>query len=300
MSNPVDVLKLKEPAISIPATIEEAVALKQQYGEKAEFASGATLLQLQWMNGRSIPEQLISLEHIKELNSIIYDQHNGELSIGAVTPLGSYKTNKILKEFPILCNALKSIAAPAIRNRGTIGGNIIGRIGDLIPLLIALNAELVFRIGNEIKHIGVWDWYRQAMNSELLLTHILIPLDKEIIESYTFFRKIGRREAFTSAILTVSGKFKWDETNIIQGVSLAIGGGDNKAIRLENTEQLIIGRNAAKLDWKTIYKSITEEFVAAEDAFVSSNYRKKVAANLIVAELQSQFIENGNKRGVSI
>ena len=300
MPNSVDVLKAREPVISIPITIEEALALKQKYGEKAEYASGATLLQLQWLNGRSIPEQLISLEHIKELNSIKFDQHQGELSIGAITPLGSYQTNKILREFPIICDALKTIAAPGIRNRGTIGGNIMGRIGDLIPFLFSLNAKLVFQNGKEVKKIGIWDWYQQAVNNHYLLTHILIPLDKDMLESYSFYRKIGRRETFTAAILTVAGKIKWDETNRIQDVKLAVGGGDNKAVRLEKTEQLIKCKNGEELDWQTIYSSITDEFVAAEDVFVSSNYRKKVAANLIVAELHNQFGGSELKRGVSI
>lgn len=291
MSNQVDTLSAESPVILMPTTIEKAVELKSHYGLNGEFVSGATLLQLQWLNGRKTPEQIISLEQLTELKSIQFDQHKGELSIGALTPLGSYQTHKILKEFPIICTALKSIAAPGIRNRGTIGGNIMGRVGDLIPFLNALSAKLVFQDVKGVKQIEIWDWFQQTSNSDLLLSHILIPLDRDMLESYTFYRKVGRRETFTAAILTVSGKIKWDEEGNIKNAKLAVGGGDNKPMRLEKTEQLIIGRNATQLDWKTIFSTVTEEFVAAEDAFVSSSYRKKVAANLIVAELQSQFVK---------
>lgn len=297
MSNQVVSVKAKTPVISIPRTIEKAIELKKQYGPIAEFISGGTLLQLQWMNGRRIPEQLISLEQIAELKTVLFDSHKAVLSIGSITSLSSYQTNKILKEFPVICDALKSIAAPGIRNRGTIGGNIMGGVGDLIPFLLSLDAKLVFHDEEQAKEIEMWDWLRKSTNTEQLLTHIFIPLDKDILEPYTFYRKIGRRENFTAAILTVSGKIKLAESSKIVDVKLAIGGGDNKPIRLEKTEQIIIGKRTEELNWKTIYSMITEEFIAAEDAFVTSNYRKKVAANLIVAELQSQFIQSGNKRG---
>ncbi|QCR32370.1 FAD binding domain-containing protein [Lysinibacillus sp. SGAir0095] len=300
MANQVDSWNVKSPIILIPTTIEKAIELKKQYGSEAEFVSGATLLQLQWMNGRNIPDYLISLEQITELKSVQFDLQKGELSIGAITPLGSYLTNTILKEFPIICNALTTIAAPGVRNRGTIGGNIMGGIGDLIPFLLALNAKLVFQDEKQVNEMMAWDWLNQSTNKGQLLTYILIPLDKDILENYTFYRKIGRRETFTAAILTVSGKIKWDESSNIVDVKIAIGGGDNKPLRLEKTEQFIIGKKGEELDWKTIYSVITQEFIAAEDAFVTSNYRKKVAANLIVAELQSQFSQSGNNRGVKL
>jgi len=293
MSNQVDTLNVKSPVIWAPETIEKAVELKEQLGLNAEFISGGTLLQLQWAGGRKLPEHLISLEGILEMKSIKFDQKNAELSIGAITPLGAYQTNKILKEFPVFCEALKSIAAPGIRNRGTIGGNLMGGIGDLIPFFLSLNANLVFCNAGNFEQINIWDWVKQSAAKERLLSKILIPLDKDTMETYTFYRKIGRRETFTAAILTVSGKIKWNPSNNIAEAKLAIGGGDNKPVRLEKTEQYLLGKKGAELDWKNIYSIITDEFIALDDAFVTGSYRKKVAANLIVAELQSQFIQSG-------
>ncbi|MDI7741932.1 FAD binding domain-containing protein [Lysinibacillus fusiformis] len=293
MSNQVDTLNVKSPVIWTPETIDKAVELKEQLGLNAEFISGGTLLQLQWASGRKLPEHLISLEGILEMKSIKYDQKNAELSIGAITPLGAYQTNKILKEFPVFCEALKSIAAPGIRNRGTIGGNLMSGIGDLIPFFLSLNANLVFCNAGNFEQINIWDWVKQSAAKERLLSKILIPLDKDTMETYTFYRKIGRRETFTAAILTVSGKIKWNQSNNIAEAKLAIGGGDNKPVRLEKTEQYLLGKKGAELDWKNIYSIITDEFIALDDAFVTGSYRKKVAANLIVAELQGQFIQSG-------
>ncbi|HWL12851.1 MAG TPA: FAD binding domain-containing protein [Ureibacillus sp.] len=295
MSNQVDSLELTSPVIWTPTTAKEAFELKEKFANKAEFASGATLLQLQWTNGRKVPENLISLEQILALKTIQFDQNQAVLSIGAGTALGSYQTNKLLKEFPNICDALKSIAAPGIRNRGTIGGNIMGGIGDLLPFLLSLNAKLIFVEGQETTEVDLWEWLQQSARKEQLLTHIWIPLDKEILETYSFYRKVGRRETFTAAILTVSGKFVWDESGTILKAILAIGGGENRPMRLTKTEQSIIGKKGTQLDWKQIYSLVCDEFTPAEDVFVTGNYRKKVAANLIIAELQSQFVQNGQR-----
>lgn len=281
-------LTAKTPVIWLPTSVEEAVDLKNQFSSEGEFVSGATLLQLQWMNGRKMPNHLISLEQILALKVVKLE--NNFLSIGALTTLGTYQKHPLFKEYPILCDALKSIAAPAVRNRGTIGGNVMAGVGDLIPFLLAMEAKLVIHESDGSKKVDFWDWLQtKPRAANVLLEKIEIPYDINEPNSVSFYRKIGRRETFTAAILTVSGKLKWDENGVINAVKLAVGGGDNKPSRLQKTEQLLIGKIGEEIDWKALYRSINEEFIPAVDAFVSGDYRKKVAANLIVAELQSKL-----------
>lgn len=290
MVNQIDPLISSSPIIWFPTTIEEAIERKKEFGSEAEFISGSTLLQLQWMNGRKVPKNIISLEQISTLKEIQIDEEKRILSIGAASLLSSYKTEPILKDFPVICEALKSIAAPAVRNRGTIGGNIMGGVGDLIPLFLALKAKLLFYDEQETKLVDFWDWLQHSQEkNEALLSAIHLPSDLDCANSYTFYEKIGRRETFTAAILTVSGSISWDEDGVIEAAKLALGGGDNQPLLLENTEHYLIGKKGDALDWRAVYTSILSEISPAEDAFVSANYRKKVAANLIIAALKSNL-----------
>lgn len=290
MVNQIESSISSSPMIWAPTSIKETVELKKKFGSEAEFVSGSTLLQLQWMNGRKVPKHLISLEQISKLKEIQIAEDKKALLIGALVQLSSYKTNPLVESYPIICEALKSIAAPAVRNRGTIGGNIMGGVGDLIPLFLALNAKLLLHDEKESKLVDFWDWIQHShVENEYLLSTIHLPINMDCSNTFTFYKKIGRRETFTAAILTVSGKVRRDDHDVIEEARLAIGGGDNKPFLLENTEHYMIGKKAKELDWKSVFSAILSEITPTEDAFVSSNYRKKVAANLMIAELQSQF-----------
>lgn len=283
------------PVIWQPTTIKSAIELKNQLGTKAQFISGGTLLQIRWEAGQNMPQNLISLEKIPSLNTIDLNMETKILSIGALTTLAKCRFESLFENtYPILCKAAQSIAAPAVRNRGTIGGNIMGGVGDFIPLLLALEAKLVFQDIDKIQTIDLWNWLQIPPRSdEQLLTKILLPVEEMSNQSGQFFRKIGRRESFTVAIVTVSGKLKWDDDGVIRQIKLAVGGGENKPMRLERVEQFILGKKVTEIEWRAVYKIICEEFVPVEDIFTTAHYRKKVAANLIVAELLSTIKSGG-------
>jgi xanthine dehydrogenase C subunit len=182
--------------------------------------------------------------------------------------------------YPALVEAIQSIAAPAVRNRGTVGGNIMGGEGDLIPLLLAMQAEMTFLHEDGLKTIEMLEWLKNRDN-DALLVKVTIPAPRPI-----FYKKIGRRETFTAAILTVSGQITCTDTQVIDQVVLAIGGGGNIPLRLVKTEQCIINKTIQQINWKHVYQSILDEYCPTTDAFVTSNYKKKVAANLIISEMQ--------------
>ena len=57
-------------------------------------------------------------------------------------------------------------------------------------------------------------------------------------------------------------------------------------MKLLQTERLLTGKQHSSVNWKEIYTSIIEEFIPATDVFVSGEYRKKIAANLIISQLK--------------
>ena len=275
---------LQSAQVWMPASIETAIEQMSRLGSEARYISGGTLLQIQWESGHRIPRHLISLELIPSLKEI-KSAEEGLLKIGALTTLAQCRKNPTIQTTqPILSQAVQSIAAPAVRSRATIGGNIMGGIGDLIPLLLALDAKLLVQ-GEEIE---ISNWLLSADKNQLL-THILLPSAQKL----SFFKKIGRRESFTAAIVTVAGTITKTDLGTIDDIRLAAGGGDNKPILLEGTEMIIRGKRIEEIDWKAAFASIQSEFKAASDAFVSADYRQKAAANLIISELKNLLRKEG-------
>ena len=136
------------------------------------------------------------------------------------------------------------------------------------------------------KTIAMSDWVKNKKANNDLLVKITIPVHPST-DAHTFYKKVGRRETFTAAIVTVCGQIIRTETQAIDSLTLAIGGGSNKPLRLIKTEHYITNKTVELIDWHFVYQCILEEYNPVTDAFVTSNYKKKVAANLIISELQS-------------
>ncbi|WP_407269446.1 FAD binding domain-containing protein [Radiobacillus sp. PE A8.2] len=275
----------------IPKTLQEAWQIKQQYGEEAGYISGGTLLQLNREQGTPLPNYLISLESIDHLKGIQPSFINGResISIGSLTTLGTCLTNPLLaQEASLLIEAISVIAAPAVRNRGTIGGNLVYGIGDSIPALLALDAEVSWYDGQRIEVGNLNDLITtDAFDfSSSILTSIHLPSQPITSKVIRFYKKVGRREAFIPSLVTISGFGWWNANDTIEELRLVVGGGTQKPQRLIGCEQLLIGSHLTENHLEEIAEKIVEEYHPEADPFASASYRIQVAINIVVSELE--------------
>jgi 4-hydroxybenzoyl-CoA reductase subunit beta len=106
-----------------PETLAEAFGYLQGSERAALLAGGTDLVPLLCKSLRS-PKRLISLDGIEGLDRI--EMREPGLFMGAMTTLRDLASSKELLEFcPALATAARMVASPQIRNRGTIGGNIL-------------------------------------------------------------------------------------------------------------------------------------------------------------------------------
>src|ERR1700691_999736 len=107
-----------------PATVDDALALLNQYGSKA-WVLGGGLDSFDWLKDRiKRPEVVVDLSQVKELKGV-RSAADGGLEIGAMTTLTDVVRNPIVKEkYGLLSDAAEAAASPQIRNQGTIGGNV--------------------------------------------------------------------------------------------------------------------------------------------------------------------------------
>ncbi len=111
------------------ATVQDAIGLLSKFGPAAKPVSGGTDLvsgiMKDWIQGKGmpLPEKLIDVTLIPEMVGIKIA--GGSATIGAATTISSIaESPDIAKNWPVLAEALTSIASPEIRNLGTLGGNI--------------------------------------------------------------------------------------------------------------------------------------------------------------------------------
>ncbi len=135
-----------------PKSSGEAVDLLDEHGPAVLLLAGGTLAMPLVNEGVSMPEKVLSLRKTG-LNTI--QRKNGNLAIGSMTTL-----TQMVKQtdVPILQEAAHAIGGWAIRNMGTVGGNLFAPppAGDFAVALLALDAslKLTSKIGMRYDRIG--------------------------------------------------------------------------------------------------------------------------------------------------
>jgi carbon-monoxide dehydrogenase medium subunit len=168
---------LIDTEVWMPTSLEEAWELKEKLGESASFIAGGTLMLTHWAKGLDCPSYLISLDRVNEVKGWGKELVNGQsyTRLGAGITLNFCRQNK---EFfhPLLVEAARNIAAPAVRNRATIGGNIANGFGDMIPAILVMDAVLTVYDGNLVQNQPLYDYIKN--NNQSLIISVHVPDDQ--------------------------------------------------------------------------------------------------------------------------
>lgn len=115
-------LILADYAYQCPGTVQEAVQLLQQEGSVL-MAGGSDLMpQLKFQTAE--PKLMIDLSRIPELK--VLEQRPDGFHIGSMVTLTALAESPLVQNgLPALAQAAANVGSPQIRNRGTIGGNVL-------------------------------------------------------------------------------------------------------------------------------------------------------------------------------
>lgn len=287
----------RTPSVWHPRDMAEAWTFKRLFDTDAIYIAGGTLLRTQWESGAAeMPSQLIDLSGIAELKGIAADED--AISIGALTTLGELRQHPLLTEhYPMLVSAVRSIAAPSIRNMATLGGNILSRIGDSLPALMACRAELEWCTGLSSYRESASDWVErlhvQSPKPSNLLVSVHLPFmnrNRNAPAKFGAYHKVGRREAFTPSVVTAALNGSLRPDGSIAEVAIVVGGGQTIPQRMFLAEKALKGQRPGRELLADVHRHVMNQFVTKPDPFSTDEYRRRTAANLVVAELWRTFV----------
>ena len=255
-----------------PTSLSLALTLHEDGASR--YCAGGTALQLDWAKGLAKPPRLINLSRIPGLRGVSIDADG--LHIGALTSLADLlRSADVAAAAPLLHHALGQVAGPSIRNQATLGGNITGRNGCLIPALLALDADIEWMEPDGTDVMPLERWLREGSGGALL-TRISLP--KASTGVHWTFRKIGLRAAFTPSVINAAGWLSFGPEGEVAMARLAVGGGIVPPARLRQAGAW----TAETIDWAALHACLKETITAPGDGFRSPTYRKTVAANALV------------------
>ncbi|MGI0484631.1 xanthine dehydrogenase small subunit [Pantanalinema rosaneae CENA516] len=267
-----------------PTHLQTVLDLLYQH-PTAVLIAGATDLGLELSHHRQTFPVLISLEAVAELQQITVT--DTAVTIGAAVTLTTIAA-QLRGLVPSLDEMLYWFAARQIRNRATIGGNIANAspIGDLPPVLLALDAELLIagRQGNRSMAIAdFFQGYRQtALQPGEVIVSVTIPrsLTPAAVRRLSQSYKVGKRGTDDISIVAAAFTIDLDHQGRIIHARLAYGGVAATPIRALDVEQTLLGQPWNLTTVQAVKPALREAFTPLTDMRGSAAYRCLLVANL--------------------
>jgi CO/xanthine dehydrogenase FAD-binding subunit len=273
-----------EPPVASPRSLAEAYALLAEQPHRPVAGGTDLLVQITGELGDP-PERVLDIWHLDELRGIRVESN--AVVLGALTTYAELRRSPLIAEFlPAFAEAAATIGAAQIQNRGTIGGNVMNAspAGDMLPLLLATDAQLVAGTAHGERWIPVrefWPAYRRtALEPTELLLRISVPLTdgRQLV-----YRKVGTRRAQAISKVVMALAWQSDETADASwsNVHLALGSVAATPIRAPATEAVLEGASPSEAVADRAASTLAGEIEPIDDVRSSADYRRAVAARVL-------------------
>ena len=189
-------------AYAKPKSLAEAFELIERPGARI-LAGGQSLIPSLNMRLAS-PELLVDITGLKELKGI--EPRPASLRIGALSTHAEIeKSEAVAKHAPLLAEAVKHIAHPAIRNRGTLGGSIAlaDPAAEYPACAMALNATIVLTGRRGERRVSATHFFKGLFETDIRPGEILTAAELPKVERSVFLELARRHGDY--AIIGLAG-----------------------------------------------------------------------------------------------
>ena len=264
-----------------PRTLREALAIRAA-GNAVPYAGGTDLM----IHGDRDACYLF-LHRIPELQRI--EEDDASVRIGACCTFTQMAEHPLTPA--ILRTAVLQIAAPAIRNFGTAGGNIANGSAKADSALIFFVTDSVLRLvrsGGE-RLVPVKDFYigrkQLALAPDELIAEILIP--KRFATATPYYMKVGARRAQAISRVAFAGLSRIADGKI-QDIATAFGAVSETIVRRADIDAMLQGRTLEEAKrLRPDYLDAYNQAIVPVHGRISAEYRRDVCWNLLSDFLDS-------------
>ena len=270
-----------------PKTLKDAVALLDADDPTVRPIAGGTALMLMMKAGVFRPSKLVSLGAVRELISI--NAANGELKVGAMTPLVALeRSDAVKKHAPVITKTLRTLSNIRVRNVATVGGSLAHGDPhmDLPPVLIALGARVTVVGKSGERTIPVEDlisgYYETVLKKDELISTLIVPAQDGRRSAYL---KVTTRAVHDWPALGVAVSVAADG-NAIREALIVVSAATEKAGRMPGAEQAARGA-ADDAGFRRAGEAAAEEAELITDAQGSAAYKKELVRVYVARALRA-------------
>lgn len=277
-----------------PAGLEEALAVLAEPGAKPLVLAGGTdlvpMMRKMRMNGTLDADDarvVLDLSKLDDLCGI--REAGGMLEIGAATTMGAIVAHPSVKALvPVLAAAAATVGSPLVRNRATVGGNLVtaSPSADTAPALLAAGAAVrIAGAQSGARELPLTEFFVDYRKTTLqpgeIVTHVLIPLAGRPVAGR--FEKVGLRNADAISVVCAACEIELDGSTC-RAARIGLGAVAAVPVRAHAVESALRGREITEEVAAECARLVHEHIAPIDDVRASAQYRGWVA-EAVVARL---------------
>ncbi len=291
-----------------PGTLEEALALLDEYGDRASPLAGGTDLvvdmsyrsMLQLVDGASTagaefataaraqpvrrPQVVVSLADLNELGGVSED--DGVLHIGPLTTMAAFAARSDTSPAVwALRDAAAIMGSPLIRNRATIGGNLAHArpAADTAVAILALNGRLQLASARESRWVDISSFFtgpgESVRRPDELLVCIELPCPPDAGSAYL---RQGTRRQLEIALVGAASWLRLDRSSrVVTDARIALGAVAPTPVLATRAASFLVGQEPTAESFAAAAALAREEAKPIDDFRGSAAYRLELVDVLV-------------------
>ncbi len=271
-------------------SVDHALDLLHRHAGSARVLAGGQSLNPTLNMRLSAPDLLIDINDLDELKGI--ELKDGMLRVGALTRHAQLERSELVAvNTPLLKKAIGHVAHAAIRNRGTIGGNVslADPASELPACCVALDADITIRNRQGSRVTRARDYFKDLYETDLqeneLLTSISFPVAGET--TVCAFREFVRRRGdFASTGLAVNAELENGVFTSFSPVFFAVA---STPVLAAGVAQQLLDVSLTKERIDQAISAVDEDVDIFGDTYMSTEMKKHLAKHYLGEAIEELY-----------
>lgn len=278
-----------------PRSLDEAFSYLDQDDPAIRPFGGGTALMLMIKAQMYKPQRLVSLGRLGgRFSGLAFDSKTNVFRIGAMTRFTALEHSpEIRARFPVIPQAMKTLANVRVRNVATVGGNLAHADPhlDLPPIWLALDAKVVVVNRGGERVIPVADlfagYYETTLGNDDLIAELEVPVRPGWRSKYV---KVTTRAAHDWPALGLAISLETDQ-RLIKDVRIVLSAAVDYPQRLRGAEEILRGTVIDETTLRRAGEAAADAVDIESDSRGSSNYKRHLLRAHLRRAIQDMAVE---------
>ncbi|MEA4883068.1 MAG: xanthine dehydrogenase family protein subunit M [Clostridia bacterium] len=272
-----------------PSSLDDALSFLSSHPREVKPIAGGTDLLVAARQEAPNWTWALDLSGLGEIRGIRRDGMS--VCIGAGTTHAEISESTLIAETaPFLASAVRTIGSAQIRNRATIGGNIMNAspAADSIPPLVALDAVAAIGSVRGVRTVELGELITGPYSTAVAFDELLLDVRFRPIPpgARSEFIKLGRRRAMAISRLSVAAMLAVDDNGLIMDARVSAGAAFPTPCRIREAEAVLGGRQYRPELAAEAGKAAGDAMVRASGIRWSTDYKLPVLGALVARAIR--------------